>query len=120
MANPNHCSVLNDRQMIINGIILRDKMEMTNSLNDGTVSIKCHLSQTRVIGDRSYTAKMIITEDDGPDFGKVKEEVIETDMDDIELENFKDEWDEKWNRSIRDNEPNILTQFFQMINRYAN
>ena len=48
--------------------------------------------------------------------------MIETDMDDTELENFKNEWEEKWNPSIREDEPwirYILTRFFQIFNPFT-
>ena len=50
----------------------------------------------RAIGDRSYTVKQSITD------GEEQEEMIETKMDDVELENFKNEWEEKLNLSIRE------------------
>ena len=48
-----------------------------------------------------------------------KEEMIETDMDDFQLENFKNEWEEKWKPSIREDEPGILTRFFKIFNPFA-
>ena len=46
-----------------------------------------------VIGEKSCTAKQSITD------GEKEDEVIETDMNDSELENFKNEWEEKWSQA---------------------
>ena len=93
---------------------MREKKDLTKTINDETGVEESHLSHMRVIGDRSYTAKQSITDD-----GEEKEEMIETDMDECELENFKNEWEEKWNPSIREDEPGILTRFFKMMNPFA-
>ena len=44
------------------------------------------MTTTRFIGDKSFTTKQSITDDEE------KEVSIETEMDDSELESFKDEW----------------------------
>ena len=113
MANPAHRSVLLDHQMIVDGVLMQEKIDLTKTLNDETGVEESHLIHTRVIGERSYTAKQSITD------GEEEEEMIETDMDDSELENFKNEWEEKWNPSIREDELGILSKFFNMFNRFA-
>ena len=68
-----------------------------NSLLGSSAGVEeSHLSHMRAIGDRSYTTKQSITD------GEEQEEMIETKMDDVELENFKNEWEEKLNLSIRE------------------
>ena len=79
---------------------MRETKDLTKTLNDETGLEESHLIHMRVIGDRSYTAKQSITDDGGAGFGEGKEEMIETDMNESELENFKNEWKEKWNPSI--------------------
>ena len=91
---------------------MREKKDLTKTLNDETGVEESHLSHMRVIGDRSYTAKQSIAD------GEEKEEMIETKMDDCELENFKNEWEEKWNPSIREDEPGIFARFFTMLNPF--
>ena len=113
MANPAHRSILLDHQMIVDGVKMQERKDLTKTLNDETGLEESHLIHTRVIGERSYTAKQSITD------GEEGEEMIETDMDDTELENFKNEWEDKWNPSIREDEPGILTRFFQMFNPFA-
>ena len=98
MAYPNHRSVLLDHQMIVDGVLMREMKELFKTLNDETGVEESHLSHMRVIDDRSYTVKHSIT-DDGAGSGEGKEEIIETDMNQSELENFKNEWAEKWNPS---------------------
>ena len=105
MANPAHRSILLDHQMIVDGVLMRERKDLTKTLNDETGVEESHLIHTRVIGEKSYTAKQSITD------GEEEEEMIETDMDDSELENFKNEWEEKWNPSIQEDEPGILTRF---------
>ena len=97
---------------------MQEKKDLTKTINDETGVEESHLSHMRVIGNRSYTATQSIT-DDGAGCGEEKEELIETDMDESELENFKNEWEEKWNPSIREDEPGILTRFFKMMNPFA-
>ena len=106
MANPAHRSVLLDHQMIVDGVLMQKTKEWTKTLNDETGEEESHLSHMRVIGERSYTAKLSVT-GDGAD-GEEKEEMIETDMDEFELENFKNEWEEKWNPTIREDFFRIL------------
>ena len=112
MANQAHRSILLEHEMIVDGVLFKERKDMTKTLNDEGVE-ESHLIHTRVIGERSYTAKQSITD------RKEEEEMIETDMDDSQLENFKNEWEEKWNPSIREDEPGILTRFFQTFNPFA-
>ena len=112
MSNPAHRSVLLDHQMIVDEVLLQEKKVLTKTLNDETGVEESYLSHTRVIGDRSYTVKLSITD------GEENEEMIETEMDDGDLENFKKEWEEKWNPLIREDEPGILTRFFTMLNPF--
>ena len=112
MATPTHRSILLEHEMIVDGVLFKERKDLTKTLNDEGVEAG-HLIHTRVIGERSYvysyTAKQSITD------RKEEEEIIETDMDDSQLENFKNEWEEKWNPSIREDEPWILTRFFGQL-----
>ena len=82
-----HRSTLLGHQMIVDGVLIRERKGLTKTLNDETGVEERNLILTRVIGERSYAAKII----------NGGEELIETDLDDSELENFKNEWEEKWN-----------------------
>ena len=113
MANPAHRSILLDHQMIVDGVLMRERKDLTKTLNDETGVEESHLTHTRVIGEKSYTSTQSISD------GEKEEEMIETDMNDSELENFKNEWEEKWNPSIREDEPGILTRFFKIFNPFA-
>ena len=99
MADPGHRSIFLDHQMIVDGVLMQERKDLTKTFNDETGAEESHLTLNRVIGDKSYTAKKSITD------GEEEEEIIETDMDDSELENFKNEWEEKWIPSIREDEP---------------
>ena len=113
MANPAHRSILLDHQMIVDGVLMRERKDLVKTLNDETGVEESHLTHTRVIGEKSYTSKQSIND------GEKEEEMIETDMDDSQLENFKNEWEEKWNPSIREDEPGILTRFSKIFNPFA-
>ena len=117
MANPTHHSVLLDHQMIVDGVLMQEKKDLTKTLNDETGVEESHLSIIRVIGSKIYTSKQTAT-DDGASYGEVKEEMIQTDMNidcdcqsdcECELQSFKNEWEEKWNPSNLEDEPGIIT-----------
>ena len=57
MANPAHRSILLDHQMIVNGVLMRERKDLVKTLNDETGVEESHLTHTRVIGEKSYTAK---------------------------------------------------------------
>ena len=86
---------------------MQEKKGLTRTLNDETGLEESCLSHMRVIGERSYTLKHSITDEDE------KEEMIETDMNNEELEKFKNEWEEKWIPSIREAESDILKMFLK-------
>ena len=113
MANPAHRSILLDHQMIVDGVLMRERKDLTKTLNDETGVEESHLTHTRVIGEKSYTSKQSISD------GEKEEEIVETDMNDSELENFKNEWEEKWNPTIQEDEPGILTRFSKIFNPFA-
>ena len=94
MANPANRSVLLDHQMIVNRVILRERKVLTTTINDETGVEERYSCHTRIIGDRSYTAKQ------STDRRRRREELIETTMDEAELENFKNEWEEKWDPTM--------------------
>ena len=81
-----HRSVLLDHQSIVDGVSVREKKDLTITINDETGVEEYYLTTTRFIGDKSFTTKQSITDDEE------KEVSIETEMDDSELESFKDEW----------------------------
>ena len=88
---------------------MQEKKDLTKTLNDETGEEESHLCHMRVIGERSYILKQSITDEDE------KEEIIETDMDNDELEKFKNKWEEKWIPLIREDESGILNQHSHQI-----
>ena len=113
MANPAHQSILLrsillEYQMMVDEVFLRERKDLTTTLNTETGLKEIHLTHTRFIGEKSYTSKQSFTD------GEKGEEVIETAMDHSELENFKIYWEEKWNGnlSIPQDESGPLTKFF--------
>ena len=96
---------------------MQEKKDLIKTLDTGVE--ESHLSLIRVFGNRIYTAKQTIT-DDGAGCGEEKEEMIQTDMDmnmdcncdsdcECDLQNFKNDWEEKWNPSIQEDGPGSLT-----------
>ena len=67
MVNPAHRSILLDHQMIVDGVLMRERKDLTKTLNDETGVEESHLTHTRVIGEKSYSD------------GQKEEEMIETD-----------------------------------------
>ena len=67
---------------------MQEKIDLIKTLDDETGVEESLETRMRVIGNKSYTDKVSITD------GQEKEEII-TEMDDDELENFKKEWKEK-------------------------
>ena len=117
MTNPANCSVLLSHQMMVDGVLMKEKKDLIKTLNDETGVEESHLSVIRVIGSKIYTSKQTAT-DDGAGYGEVKEEMIQTDMNidcdcqsdcECELQSFKNEWEEKWNPPIQKDESGILT-----------
>ena len=88
---------------------MQEKKDLTRTLNDETGLEESCLSHMRVIGERIYTSKHSITDEDE------KEEMIETNMNNDELEKFKNEWEEKWIPSIREDESGILSRYSYQI-----
>ena len=83
MANPAHQSILLDYQMMVDEeVLLRERKDLTTTLNTETGLKEIHLTHTRFIGEKSYTSKQSFTD------GEKGEEVIETAMDHSELENL--------------------------------
>ena len=103
--------------------MMTEKKDLIKILNYKTGLEESYFSHTRVIGDRSYIAKQSITDDGEAGSGEGKEEMIQTDMNESDLENFKNEWKEKWKPTIsqpktREDEPGILDRFFKMLNPF--
>ena len=108
-------------QMIVDGVLMQERKDLTKTLNFETGVEEKHFSHRRVMDERSVTTKQSIID------GKEEEEMIETDMADMSqhgtnmLENFKKEWEDKcpWNPSIRVDEPEFLARFFESMNPFA-
>ena len=118
MSNPIHRSVLLDHKLMVDGVTFHEYKELNNVwLEDG---IKESLKDTQVlthlraIGERSYTVNQNMVE------GDIKEETIDTTMSPDELENFKNEWAEKWQPSIAEKSTGIMNTFFNKLDRFFN
>ena len=111
MANPLHRSVLLDHELLVDGIVFHERKELTNSFNEDHI-YESHLSHLRSIGDKKYTIKQLIIE------GDVKEETTDTNLNDEEIEAFKEEWEKKWRPSIGEGSTGIMTTFFRKLDKF--
>ena len=59
-----HRSVLLDHQSIVDGVSVREKKDLTITINDETGVEEYYLTTTRFIGDKSFTTKQSITDDE--------------------------------------------------------
>ena len=75
MANPTHRSILLEHEMIVDGVLFKERKDLSKTLNDEGVE-ESHLIHIRVIGERYYTAKQTINGG---------EELIETDLGTIHI-----------------------------------
>ena len=86
-------SVLLDHKLEVDGVIFHEHKELETTINkEGNK--ESILSHTRAIGNRVYKAQQRVID------GEVREETCETQMAPEEIEDFKNEWDEKWKPSI--------------------
>ena len=82
-------SVLLDHKLEVDGIIFHEHKELETTINEEG-NKESVLSHTRAIGDRVYKAQQRVID------GEVREETCETQMAPEEIEDFMNEWDEKW------------------------
>ena len=62
MDHPAHRSILLDHQMIVDGVLMQERKDLTQTRNDETGIKESNLIHTRVIGDKSYTTKLFYLE----------------------------------------------------------
>ena len=113
MANPIHRSVFLDHKLMIDGVTFHEHKVLQNEYDENNVK-QGMLSHTRAIGDQSYTAIQKIVD------GNVQDEVIETTMTPEEIENFRNEWEEKWHPSISERSTGIMSTFFKKLDNFLN
>ena len=104
-------SVLLDHKLEVDGIIFHEKKELETTINEEG-NKESVLSHTRAIGDRVYKAQQRVID------GEVREETCETQMAPEEIEDFKNEWDEKWQPSIVEKSTGIMRTFFKKLDNF--
>ena len=108
MANQFHRSVLLDHEMVVDGVNIRERKELNNIEANEETEANSILIHTRYIGDKKYEIQHVTDKD-----GNVEESVT-TDLNEDEIEQFKEEWEEKWNPSIG---PNRLVKIIESATR---
>ena len=88
-----HRSIMMDHEMVVDGVVLRERKELVNAKDEKGLATST-LVHSRAIGDRRYVVKQSALDDN------VENEIIETDMTNDQVEEFKKEWELKWNPSI--------------------
>ena len=96
-----------DQELEVDGIIFHEHKELETTINKESI-----LSHTRAIGDRVYKAQQRVID------GEVREETCETQMAPEEIEDFKNEWDEKWQPSIVEKSTGIMRTFFKKLDNF--
>ena len=91
--NQIHCNVHSRREytvheMVVDGVILRYSREQRPLI---TLTILTH---SRWIGDKKYVVEQTVLD------GEVRGETVVTNLKDDEIENFLQEWEEKWQPSL--------------------
>ena len=104
-------SVLLDHKLEVDGIIFHEHKELETTINEEG-NKESVLSHTRAIGDRVYKAQQRVID------GEVREETCETQMAPEEIEDFKNEWDEKWQPSIVEKSTGIMRTFFKKLGNF--
>merc|ERR1711879_892282 len=93
-ALANHKSVLLDHEMTVDGVKLRERKELQNMTDEETSEEKSILIHTRFIDGKKYEVQQVSVKDE------IIEEIIDPDLNDDEIKQFKEEWEEKWKPSI--------------------
>lgn len=101
-----HRSIMMDHEMVVDGVVLRERKELVNAKDEKGLATST-LVHSRAIGDRRYVVKQSALDDN------VENEIIETDMTNDQVEEFKKEWELKWNPSIGKENTGGLGQFFK-------
>ena len=104
-------SVLLDHKLEVDGIIFHEHKELETTINvEGNKEVV--FSHTRAIGDRVYKAQQRVID------GEVREETCETQMAPEEIEDFKNEWDEKWQPSIVEQSTDIRSWMMRNLTTF--
>ena len=94
MENQTHRNVLMEHEMVVDGVILCESKEQHYAINDQSGQAEQILKHSRWIGDKKYTVKQTVFD------GEVIFEAVDTNIDDDQIEEFKQEWEEKWQPSL--------------------
>ena len=97
--------------MEVDGVIFHEHKELETTINEEG-NKESVLSHTRAIGNRVYKAQQRVID------GEVREETCETQMAPEEIEDFKNEWDEKWQPSIVEKSTGIMRTFFKKLDNF--
>ena len=109
VENQLHRSVLLDHEMVVDGVVLRERKELNNITDEEGNQEKSVLIHTRYIGDKKYLVQQVAVE------GDIVEETIETNLPDEEIEKFKEEWEEKWKPSLGQSSGGVMNFFKNML-----
>ena len=107
------CISMLDHKLEVDGIIFHLHTELETTINEEG-NMESVWSHTRAIGDRVYKTQQRFTVIDG----EVREETCETQMAPEEIEDFKNEWDEKWQPSIVEKSTGIMRTFFKKLDNF--
>ena len=92
VENQLHRSVLLDHEMVVDGVVLRERKELNKVADDEGNQQKSVLIHTRFIGDKKYEVQLVAV---GNDVVRVN---VVTNLADEDISKFNEEWGEKWIR----------------------
>ena len=94
MENQSHRNVKQEHDLVVDGVNLHESKELNHVIDDESGQSKQILVHSRSIGDKKYIVKQVKIGDE------IVEENIETNIDDADLEDFNQDWIDKWQPSI--------------------
>ena len=83
-----------EHDLVLDGVNLRESKELNHVIDDESGQSKEILVHSRSIGDKKYVVKQVKIGDE------IVEEDIDTNIDDADLEDFNQDWIDKWQPSI--------------------
>ena len=93
-----HHSIVSEHELMVAGIVLREKKEMIKTSNDSD-GVKTDLVHIRYIGDEDY---LKVTQSFKN--GELEDEKIDSNLSDEDIENFKKQWENEWHPTLISND----------------
>ena len=90
IAVPVHHSIVSEHELMVGGVLFRERKEMTKTSNDSD-DVKTELVHIRKIGDEDYLKVTQTLKN-----GELVDIKIDSNLENEAIENFKNEWENEW------------------------